>query len=147
MGANISTAQAYIADTTSFEERAKYMGLIGAAFGVGFMLGPFIGGVMSNISYGAPGFLASGLSLANAILAYFLLPESLKDRSKPVRKLSLMNFTAIRTAFQKRAIGNLVLVFFFYTIAFSILYVAFPLFDRGEIQIRCRSERILLSRM
>ncbi|MGO9482128.1 MAG: MFS transporter [Candidatus Kryptoniota bacterium] len=127
MGANISTAQAYIADTTSFEDRAKYMGYIGAAFGVGFMLGPFIGGVMSNISYGTPGFLASGLSLANAILAYFLLPESLKDRSKPVRKLSLLNFTAIRTAFQKRAIKYLVLVFFFYTISFSILYVAFPL--------------------
>lgn len=128
MGANISAAQAYIADTTSFEERAKYMGLIGAAFGVGFMLGPFIGGVMSNISYGAPGFLASGLALANAILAYFLLPESLKDRSKPVRKLSLLNIAAIRTAFKKHAIGNLVLVFFFYTMAFSILYVAFPLF-------------------
>jgi MFS family permease len=134
MGANISTAQAYIADTTSFEQRAKYMGLIGAAFGVGFMLGPFIGGVMSNINYGAPGFLASGLSLANAILAYFLLPESLKDRSKPVRKLSLLNITAIRAAFQKRAIGNLVLIFFFYTFAFSILYVAFPLFSRERFK-------------
>ncbi|HQT92629.1 MAG TPA: MFS transporter, partial [Candidatus Kryptobacter bacterium] len=68
MGANISTANAYIADSTSFEDRAKYMGMIGAAFGVGFMLGPFIGGIMSKISYGAPGFLASGLSLINVIL-------------------------------------------------------------------------------
>ncbi len=128
MGANISASQAYIADTTTFEERTKYMGLIGAAFGVGFMLGPFIGGVMSSISYGAPGFLASGLSLINAVLAYFMLPESLKDRSKPVRKLNLFNIAGMRTAFGKRGIANLVLVYFFYTVAFSILYVAFPLF-------------------
>ncbi len=134
MGANISTAQAYIADTTSFEERAKYMGLIGAAFGTGFMFGPFIGGVMSNISYGAPGFFASGLSLTNAILAYFMLPESLKEKSAPTRKLSLLNTTAIRHAFQKKGIGNLVLVFFFYTFAFSILYVAFPLFSETVLK-------------
>jgi DHA1 family tetracycline resistance protein-like MFS transporter len=134
MGANISTAQAYIADSTSFEERAKYMGLIGAAFGVGFMLGPFIGGVMSKISYGAPGFFASGLSLINAVLAFFMLPESNKDKSAPARKLKLLNFAAIRDAFHKRGIGALVLVFFFYTIAFSILYVAFPLFSERVLK-------------
>ncbi len=132
MGANISTANAYIADSTSFEERAKYMGLIGAAFGVGFMLGPFIGGVMSKISYGAPGFLASGLSLVNVVLAYFLLPESLKEKSKTVRRLSVLNVTAIREAFKRPAIASLVMVFFFYTVAFSTLYVAFPLFT-GEV--------------
>jgi DHA1 family tetracycline resistance protein-like MFS transporter len=130
MGANISTAQAYIADSTSFEERAKYMGLIGAAFGVGFMLGPFIGGVMSKISYGTPGFFASGLSLINAILAYYLLPESLKEKSARVRRLSFLNIVAIREAFLKKGIGSLVLVSLFYTIAFSILYVAFPLFSK-----------------
>lgn len=132
MAANISTAQAYIADTTSIEDRAKYMGLIGAAFGVGFMLGPFIGGVMSRISYGAPGFLAAGLSLINAGAAFFLLPESLKIKSASRRKVSLVNIEALRSAFQKKGIRNLVLVFFFYTLAFSILYVAFPLFS-GQV--------------
>lgn len=128
MGANISTANAYIADSTTFEERAKYMGMIGASFGVGFMLGPFIGGLMSTISYGAPGFFASGLSLVNVVLAYFMLPESLKEKSKHVRKLSFLNITAIRDAFKRPAIASLVMVYFFYTIAFSTLYVAFPLF-------------------
>ncbi len=131
MGANISTANAYIADSTPFDQRAKYMGMIGAAFGVGFMLGPFIGGLMSRISYGAPGFLASGLSLINVVLAYFMLPESLKEKSKNVRKLSFMNVTAIREAFKRPAIASLVMVFFFYTIAFSTLYVAFPLFTEA----------------
>ncbi len=134
MGANISTAQAYIADTTSFEERAKYMGLIGAAFGFGFMLGPFIGGVMSKISYGAPGFFASALSLINAVLAYFMLPESVKSKSAPAHRLRLINFIAIRDVFHRRGIGDLVLVFFFYTVAFSILYVAFPLFSEQVLK-------------
>jgi MFS family permease len=133
MGANISTAQAYIADSTSFEERAKYMGLIGAAFGVGFMLGPFIGGIMSKISYGTPGFFASGLSLINAVLAYYLLPESLKDKSVPAKKLRLFNAAAIREAFRRKGVGSLVLVFFFYTVAFSVLYVAFPLFSQKKL--------------
>ncbi len=132
MGANISTANAYIADSTTFDQRAKYMGMIGAAFGVGFMLGPFIGGIMSRISYGAPGLFASGLSLINVVLAYFMLPESLKEKSKHVRKFSLMNITAIREAFRRPAIASLVMVFFFYTIAFSTLYVAFPLFT-GDV--------------
>ena len=132
MGANISTANAYIADSTSFEERAKYMGLIGAAFGVGFMLGPFIGGVMSKISYGAPGFLASGLSLVNFVFAYFLLPESMKEKSHQVRRVSFFNISVIREALRKPAIAYLVMVYFFYTVAFSNLYVAFPLFT-GEV--------------
>jgi MFS family permease len=59
-----------------------------------------------------------------------MLPESLKDKPRPARKLSLLNVAAIREAFQKREIGNLVLVFFFYTVAFSALYVAFPLFSK-----------------
>ncbi|HUI29488.1 MAG TPA: MFS transporter [Candidatus Acidoferrales bacterium] len=137
MGANISTAQAYIADTTSVEERARYMGFIGAAFGFGFMLGPFIGGVLSRISYGAPGFFASGISLANVVLAYFMLPESnprysafgIQSRGS-ARKISWLNVAATQSAFRNHGIRNLVLVFFFYTVAFSILYVAFPLFSK-----------------
>ncbi len=134
MGANISTAYAYVADTTSFENRARYMGLIGASFGVGFMLGPFVGGVMSRISYGAPGFLAAGLSLLNVVLAYFMLPESLskevagKQNGKTSRRLSILNIHAMREAFKKPGMSDLVLVTFFYTFAFSTLYVAFPLF-------------------
>ncbi|MCL5268332.1 MAG: MFS transporter [Bacteroidetes bacterium] len=132
MGANISTAYAYIADSTNVEDRAKYMGLIGAAFGVGFMLGPFVGGITSKISYGAPGFVAAGLSLTNAVLAYFMLPESIKEKIKHDRKISLLNVPAIRDAFRKPAVGNLIMVSFFYTVAFSNLYVAFPLFT-GDV--------------
>ncbi|HSI87776.1 MAG TPA: MFS transporter, partial [Pyrinomonadaceae bacterium] len=75
-GANISTAQAYIADVTSKENRAKGMGLFGAMFGLGFILGPAIAGILSKYGVHVPFYAAAGLSLANAIALYFILPES-----------------------------------------------------------------------
>jgi multidrug resistance protein len=75
-GANIPTAQAFIADTTTPENRAKGMGLVGAAFGLGFIFGPAIGGFLSQWGYAVPSLFASALALANFIAAFFLLPES-----------------------------------------------------------------------
>jgi DHA1 family tetracycline resistance protein-like MFS transporter len=80
---NISAAQAYIADITTPEKRAKTMGLIGAAFGMGFVFGPPLGGVIKTylgIEY--VGFITAGLCLLNFGLAYFILPESLKEKKK-----------------------------------------------------------------
>src|SRR5580765_3221671 len=74
-GANISTAQAYIADVTTQENRAKGMGLIGAAFGLGFTLGPWVGGELAHVSIRAPGFLAAGLSFSAALFGYLTLRE------------------------------------------------------------------------
>jgi len=84
-GGNISIPQAYIADVTAPEQRSRAMGLIGAAFGLGFTFGPLIGGIMSRISYSAPFFFAAGLAVANALLVYFILPESLsrEHRTSP----------------------------------------------------------------
>jgi len=87
-GGNISTAQSYIADITTPEERTKAMGLIGAAFGLGFVLGPAIGGILSNPaltgahSDAAPFIFASGLALINAILVFIRLPESLSTEHR-----------------------------------------------------------------
>src|SRR3954470_22596592 len=67
-GGNISTAQAYIADVTTEENRAKGMGLIGAAFGLGFVFGPAIGGILSRWGINLPFLFAAGLALANATL-------------------------------------------------------------------------------
>lgn len=75
-GGTISIAQAYIADTTSAEDRARGMGHIGAASGLGVMLGPAIGGLFSGFGLGVPGFVAAGFCAVNAIAAFFLLPES-----------------------------------------------------------------------
>jgi multidrug resistance protein len=90
-GGNISTAQAYIADITGPEERSKAMGLIGAAFGLGFILGPAIGGILSGYSIAAPFLFASGLALLNAVLVFIRLPESLspEHRVKPEDRASI----------------------------------------------------------
>jgi DHA1 family tetracycline resistance protein-like MFS transporter len=85
MGATIPVAQAYVADRSPREGRAKAMGLIGAAFGIGFIIGPAIGGFMSRWGYAIPGFVAAGLSLLAALVAIAFLPESLppEKRVKP----------------------------------------------------------------
>jgi DHA1 family tetracycline resistance protein-like MFS transporter len=154
MGANISTAQAYIADVTPVEDRAKYMGLIGASFGIGFMLGPFVGGIMSHISYGAPGYLASCLSLINATLAYFYLPESrtktaslASENLDPARRARILDIDAIRIAFKKPALPNLILVYFLYTISFSTLYVSFPLYTKEILKYDAAANGYLFALM
>ncbi len=81
-GANIPTAQAYIADNTPVEKRSRAMGIFGAAIGLGFMLGPAIGGLMSKISIHAPFLAASALALINAVGIYFYLPESLPPEKR-----------------------------------------------------------------
>ena len=75
-GANIPTAQAFIADLTTPENRARGMGMIGAAFGLGFVFGPAIGGFLSQWGYAAPAWFAAALSFANFVAAIFVLPES-----------------------------------------------------------------------
>ncbi len=75
-GGNISTAQAYIADITKPEDRAKGVGLIGAGFGIGFILGPILGGLASHFGASVPFFLAAGLALVNGLAIFFFLPET-----------------------------------------------------------------------
>ncbi|MCA9262522.1 MAG: TCR/Tet family MFS transporter [Planctomycetales bacterium] len=76
-GATFSTAQAYIADVTVPEKRAQAFGLVGAAFGIGFILGPGIGGLLGGITPRAPFFAAAALALVNMAYGFFVLPESL----------------------------------------------------------------------
>jgi len=83
-GASFTTASAYIADISTPEKRAQNFGLIGAAFGVGFILGPVIGGVLGQFGSRIPFFTAAGLSLLNTVYGYFVLPESLPaDKRRP----------------------------------------------------------------
>jgi multidrug resistance protein len=126
-GGNISIPQAYIADVTAPEKRSHAMGMIGAAFGLGFTFGPLIGGVMSQISYGAPFFFAAALSVVNAALIYALLPESLsrEHRAKPHEEAS----TAEVFRHGRGAMFVLVVATYFFLIAgFAIMTTLFALF-------------------
>jgi DHA1 family tetracycline resistance protein-like MFS transporter len=77
-GASFTTASAYIADISNNENRAKNFGMIGAAFGLGFIIGPFIGGMLAGFGVRAPFYAAAGLCLLNWLYGYFVLPESLR---------------------------------------------------------------------
>ena len=130
-GGNISTAQAYIADATTRENRARGMGLFGAMFGLGFIFGPVIGGILSRFGIHVPFLFAAALSLANAILLYFILPETVKPGAraqaaeKGRRKNRLVEL--FESLFDPR-FGTLVAVYFFLITAFSIMTYAFVLF-------------------
>ena len=126
-GGNISTAQAYIADVTSPEERSKGMGLIGAAFGLGFIFGPAISGLMTHVSAEAPFFFASAMAAANATALYFLLPESLshEHRAEARRRVSVSEIFEHGGGWHLKAI---MACYFFATIAFAMLTATYALF-------------------
>ncbi|MGC2238736.1 MAG: MFS transporter [Pyrinomonadaceae bacterium] len=127
-GGNISTAQAYIADVTSKENRAKGMGLFGAAFGLGFIFGPAIGGILSRYGISVPFLFAAGLSLANAILIYFILPESVKKDSYDMTKIRKNRFVELFESLQDAHFGTLTAMYFFLVVSFSIMTYAFVLY-------------------
>jgi len=127
--ATISTAQAYIADTTDDAHRAKGMGLIGAAFGLGFVLGPALGGIMGHSSLRVPVFFASALTFANFIFAAARLPESHHaDRSAP---LDLAHFIAPLLAIPRQLIrhrlARMFAIAFLLTFSLSALEATFAL--------------------
>src|SRR5688572_6754261 len=81
-GASFTTATAYIADISTPETKAKNFGLVGAAFGLGFIIGPALGGLLSGLGIRAPFYAAAGLCLLNALYGYFVLPESLSKENR-----------------------------------------------------------------
>jgi MFS transporter, DHA1 family, tetracycline resistance protein len=129
MGANIGVAQAYVADVTPPEERARGMGMIGAAFGLGFIFGPAIGGGLAHFGPSVPFLAAGALAFVNGLLALRWLPESRTVRGDAVRQqpglgarlATLREFAASGTG------GKLFTVFFLLTFAFAALEATFSL--------------------
>src|SRR3990167_5225310 len=136
---NISVAQAYVADTSKSHERTKKMALMGAAFGLGFIFGPFIGGVISeafgpNVPFIIPGVL----SLINAVLIYTLLPESNRVLQKHI-KIEFFNLRVTREVLRPKNMAFLLFLFFFVNLALALIIGVFPLYSQvmynwGEAQ-------------
>jgi len=129
-GANIPTAQAVVADITTPENRAKGMGMIGAAFGIGFIFGPAIGGFLSRYGYATPAFFASALSLANFTAAWFLLPETLKPEHRAIARVGRID--ALRAALARPHLPLLLLIGFLVVAAFSGFENTFALFAERQ---------------
>jgi MFS family permease len=133
--ANIATAQAYIADSTTPEARARGMGLLGVAFGLGFVLGPFFGGLLSSISLGTPARVAAGLGVVNLVWVARALPESLHEEvrarhalhARPKLRLGL-DTAAFTRAIGTPGLGAVIALYFVCTISFANLEQTFSLY-------------------
>ncbi|HET7824538.1 MAG TPA: MFS transporter [Anaeromyxobacter sp.] len=122
--ANIAIAQAYIADVTPPEGRARGMGLIGAAFGLGFVLGPALGGFLSSVSLAAPGYAAAALAAVNGVAAFFVLPEPVERAAAERRGVRL---PALLDELRRPGIRRLIVIYLFAILAFSGMEATFAL--------------------
>lgn len=129
----LATAQAYIADSTSPKDRTRGLGLIGAAFGLGLMAGPALGGLLSLHSLGAPAFAASALAFANAVFGYLILPESHPKRlRRRVPILRLNPVSQLAGVLRVENIRALLLAVLLLNLAFAGLVSNFPLFANAR---------------
>ncbi len=125
MGGNLSTAQAYIADVTTRENRARGMGLFGMAFGLGFILGPAIAGILSKFGMHVPFLFAASLSFINAILLFFILPESRKAGSEVRSASGRSRIGALVDSLKDRRFATITIDYFLVVTAFSMMTTSF----------------------
>jgi DHA1 family tetracycline resistance protein-like MFS transporter len=148
-GASLSVAQAYITDVTDAENRARGLGLIGAAFGLGFIIGPAAGGLLSTWGFSAPAFAAAGLAFTNLISIYFWLPESLtqEQRTAIATKSERPKFSAraLWEAINRPRVGPLLHIRFFYGLAFTTFQTVFPLFALYQLDLDARQTGFVLA--
>ncbi len=127
-GSNIGVAQAYIADITTKEERAKGMGMIGAAFGLGFVFGPVIGALLAKYGYHVAGLASAFFTLSAFTFAFFRLPESLKEK-KSEEKISIKIFDLpfAKKVLSNPSLGFLIVLLFFIIFSIANIYGTFAL--------------------
>ncbi len=126
---NIGSAQAVVSDVTGKQDRARGMGLIGASIGLGFVIGPLLGGLLSPLGTTLPFWVAAALALANTLLVIFLLPETRQIRTAPSRRTGLQ-VAAWRNALRSPTLAALIVTNLLFTLAFTAMEALFPLFSQ-----------------
>lgn len=147
-GGNISVAQSYISDKTTAANRAKGLGLIGAAFGLGFIFGPAIGGSLSQFGIQVPALLSAALSMINLILIAAILPESLsrEDRERLINSPETrFSIRELLDALQKPVVGPLLHGRFFYSFSFGLFQTIFSLYAQKRLNLDARSTGFVLA--
>jgi len=130
MQANAAVANAYVADITPPEQRAKRFGMLGAMFGLGFIIGPALGGLLGSINLQLPFFVAGSLALVNLLYGYFVLPESLpQERRRPFRWSSANPINTLRSLARLEGVGLLILVVGCTGLAQGVLYNSWVLYN------------------
>ncbi|MCK9211416.1 MAG: MFS transporter [Ignavibacteriaceae bacterium] len=132
-GSSIGVAQAYIADSTTKENRSKGMGLIGVAFGLGFVFGPIMGGLLSHFGYMITGFAAAGFSFLAFSFSFFLLPESLtEEKKKLVVRRKMFDAASFKKVLSNPLISVVILLFFIVTFSVANIYGTFALLGHSK---------------
>ncbi len=131
MQSNISIANAYVADITEPQDRARRFGLLGAMFGVGFILGPVIGGVLGDIDVRLPFIVAGCMAITNGLYGYFVLPESLPvDRRRPFEWRRANPVASLRNLAALKGVGALVVVMALSGLAQFMLHMTWVLYTK-----------------
>ncbi|TFH59968.1 MAG: MFS transporter, partial [Gemmatimonadales bacterium] len=147
-GGNITVAQSYSADVTDEEDRARGMGLIGAAFGLGFILGPLFGGILSRWGLSVPAYAAAGMAFLNLLLIAFVLPESLTSERRdemarnPRRKF---NGKLLVEALKTPRVGSILLTTAFYSFSFIMFQTIFSVFAQQRLGVEAQVRGYLLA--
>jgi DHA1 family tetracycline resistance protein-like MFS transporter len=147
-GGNITVAQAYISDVTDNESRARGLGIIGSAFGLGFIIGPATGGLLSRWGYSVPAFAAAGFALLNLISIFFFLPESLTPENKQAnlqQKQPALTLKAMLAALNRPKVGPLLLVRTVIMLAFAMFQSVFALFAQSKLNLSSQSTGLVLT--
>lgn len=147
-GGNLSVAQAYISDVTDQKNRSKALGLIGAAFGLGFIIGPAVGGALSVYGYAVPAFAAAALSAMNLIAVFFWLPESLTDERRAAmvaQKKPAFTFAALWNALNRPRVGPLLHTRFFFGLAFATFQTIFSLYAMDRFGLTAQATGYVLA--
>ncbi|OGM03211.1 hypothetical protein A2115_02790 [Candidatus Woesebacteria bacterium GWA1_41_8] len=144
-GGNISIAQAYVADVTTKQERAKGMGVLGAAFGLGFIFGPTIAGVLSPYGLAVPAYFAAAASFTTIFTTFFFLKETVQEKEaikSPKTKVNLQEFKKMLAI---KPLGTLVIGFFLLNLSFSMLFGNFALWTQKEFNYGAKQNGFLFA--
>ncbi len=147
-GGNLSVAQAYITDVSDPKNRAKALGMIGAAFGLGFIIGPAVGGALSAYGYAVPALAAATLSFVNLTSVFFLLPESLTaERRATMAEQKRPPFTlgALWNALSRPRVGPLLHTRFFFGLAFATFQTIFALYAQYRLGLTAQTTGFVLA--
>lgn len=148
MSGNISVAQAYITDITDAKSRAKGLGIIGAAFGLGFIIGPGMGGMLSVYGIEVPAYTAAGLNFFNLLFLAKLLPESYPPEKRIIPKLRRrfgQSLIELRQALSRPLVGPLLYNRFFFSLSFAIFTTVFAIYAEYELMLSARLIAYLLT--
>ena len=135
LGSNFTIAQAYLSDISTKKERSRVFGISGMAFGLGFLIGPAIGGFLSQFSYSLPSFLAAGISFITILTTLIFLPETVKRKKETKLALEIFNLSQFKKYFSEQKIANKLWVFFTFILTHALWVSTFALYAKRQLNL------------